>query len=195
MKTLFKNLVMLTVLFVGAYLIGELSFRIWHSTRGIGWANQVPAWCKALVLFANIVWLVVCYICGKPIAVNACQVTRAASRHFGNMTIGAKVIVTATLILFMIGALWLYWSPLAQVKGTISFRDSVIVRCLVRTHTLWPIARISQDGDGIDVIAGAKRPWISGSGYYFYILKKTGDSWKCYAPIPVVRMNDTENRR
>ena len=52
-RLLLKNMVMLMVLFTGIYLLDELNVRIWTSTRGITWLNEVPVWCKALVVFAE----------------------------------------------------------------------------------------------------------------------------------------------
>jgi hypothetical protein len=101
-KLFLKNIVMLMVLFTGIYLLDELNVRTWK--RGDSWLNDAPIWCKALVFFADIVWLVICIIFGKPLADCGSRIIGKVGFLFGSMTKCKKYIRLYGLLCF--GLFW-----------------------------------------------------------------------------------------
>jgi len=101
-KLFLKNIVMLMVLFTGIYLLDELNVRTWK--RGDSWLYDAPIWCKALVFFADIVWLVICIIFGKPLADCGSRIIGKVGFLFGSMTKCKKYIRLYGLLCF--GLFW-----------------------------------------------------------------------------------------
>jgi hypothetical protein len=190
-KVLFKNVVMLMVLFIGTCLVGELSFRIWNSTGGVSWLNEVPIWCKALVVFADIAWLVICIIFGKPLADYGSRTIGKVGFLFGTMTECKKYIVSAFCLVLVFAPLVYCWSPQARVNslpqsrinadidGDLSLLDMVRIRLAVRCYTFSPIYSIERWGDQpepvVAVTAGAMGSWREGD--YLYEFHKSKYGW------------------
>jgi hypothetical protein len=79
MKSPFKNLVMLILLLIGIFILVVLGAKIWNSMRGVSWVEQVPIWCRAVVVFSGAVWLVTCIIFTKTMALYRARMIQAAS--------------------------------------------------------------------------------------------------------------------
>lgn len=207
-KTLIKNAGLLLVLFVGTCLLVELSLRIWTSTRGVSWLNEVPAWCKALVVFADIVWLVICTIFGKPLAVYGSQIIGEVGFLFGTMTKRKKYIVSAFCLVFVFASLMLCWSPQARVssipqgyqyKEDLSVFDLIRIRLALRSYTLSPIYSIVRWGDQpepvVAVTAGAMGSWRVGDCYYLYAFHKSAYGWNLSMCCPVSGLSPSDSGR
>src|SRR5262249_32612259 len=95
------------------------------------------------------------------------------------MTTKKKKTVTAACVLVLcLVFFWLYWSPLAYVHGTFSFRDWPPIRCNHRRETTETILRILRNDDGtVDVDTGVQRGPLDGSGNH-YKLRQTEGGWK-----------------
>lgn len=197
-KGLFKNVVVLMVLFSGTCLLGELSFRIWTSTRGVSWLNEVPVWCKALVVFADIAWLVICIIFGKPLAVHGSQIIGKVGFRFGTMTKRKKYIVSAVFLLLVFASLVFCWSPQARIssipqgyqfKKDLSVFDLIRIHLALRSYTFSPIYSIVRWGDQpepvVAVTAGAMGSWRVGDRYYLYEFHKSTYGWNLTMCCPV----------
>lgn len=197
-KVLLKNVVMLMVLFTGTYLLGELSFRIWTSTRGITWLNEVPVWCKALVVFADIAWLVICIIFGKPLAVYGSQIIRKVGFLFGTMTKRKKYIVSAFCLVLVFASLMFCWSPQARVRGDLSWFDLIRIRLALRCYTFSPIYSIEREGGIVadaSVTAGAMGSWRVGDRYYYYAFFKSTYGWNLAMCCPVSGISPSDSGR
>jgi hypothetical protein len=100
-----------------------------------------------------------------------------------------KIIVSASFAIGLLAIGLFLWSPQARVDERLSMQDLVSLRLAARAHTLWPIIEIQADGDGHNmgnVTAGAKRSWVSGSGYYWYNFERTSyGGWRlsCWDPV------------
>jgi Zn-dependent protease with chaperone function len=68
MKLFFKNLIMLTTLFLssGLFIAYEIHF-CWKTSQKF-WNKQLPFSCLLLVMFVGFVWFIICYSFGKPYA-------------------------------------------------------------------------------------------------------------------------------
>jgi hypothetical protein len=101
------------------------------------------------------------------------------------MTTRKKIIVSASSVTLVL-IVSLFCCSLEIVNGILPLRDSVEVVWALRTHTLCPIHSISKETDDmVCVIAGAKRSWIGGSGYYWYNFQRTDHGWKLTCCDPV----------
>ena len=195
-KLLLKNVVMLMVLFTGTCLLGELSLRIWNSTRGVSWLKEVPVWCKALVVFADIVWLVICIIFGKPLAVYGSQIIGKLGFLFGTMTKRKKYIVSAFCLVLIFASLVFCWSPQARVRGDLSLFDLIRIRLAVRCYTFSPIYSITMENSVVcdaSVIAGAMGSWRVGDRYYYYTFDKSTYGWKLTSRCPVSGLSPSDS--
>lgn len=198
-KFLLKNVVMLMVLFTGTCLLAELSFRIWTSTRGVSWLNEVPAWCKALVVFADFAWLIICIFFGKPLAVYGSQIIGKVGFLFGTMTKCKKYIVSAFCLVPLFASLMFCWSPQARIKGDLSLLDLVRIRLALRSYTFSPIYRIERWSDQPEataaVIAGPMGSWRVGDRYYLYAFHKSTYGWNLTMCCPLSGLSPSDSVR
>jgi hypothetical protein len=208
LKILFKNIVMLMVLFIGTYVLGVLSFRIWNSTGGVSWLNEVPVWCKALVVFVDIAWLVICIIFGKPLADYGSRTIGKVGFLFGTMTKRKKYIVSAVFLLLVFASLVFCWSPQARVssipqgyqfKEDLSVFDLIRIRLALRSYTFSPIYSIVRWGDQpepvVAVTAGAMGSWRVGDRYYLYAFHKSTYGWNLSMCCPVSGLSPSDSGR
>jgi len=187
-KILFKNVVALMLLFTGICLLGELSFRIWNSAGEVSWLNEVPVWCKALVVFADIAWLVICIIFGKSLAVYGSRIIGRVGFRFGTMTKRKKYIISAVFLLLVFASLVFCWSPQARVRGEMSWFDLIRIRLALRCYTGSPIYSITMENSVVcnaSVIAGAMGSWRVGDCYYYYTFDKSTYGWNLTSRCPV----------
>lgn len=198
-KLLFKNIVMLVVLFIGTCLLGELSFKIWNSTRGVSWLNEVPVWCKALMAFVDIVWLVVCIIFGKPLAVYGSQIIGKVGFLFGTMTKWKKYVVSACCLVLVSAPLVFCWSPQARIKGDLSLLDLVHIRLALRCYTFSPIYMIERWSDQpeatVAVYSGDMGSWRVGDRYYLYEFQKSTYGWNLSMCCPVSGLSPSNSNQ
>jgi hypothetical protein len=206
-KILFKNAVMLMVLFTGTCLLGELSFRIWNSTGGVSWLNEVPVWCKALVVFVDIAWLVICIIFGKPLADYGSRIIGKVGFLFGTMTKRKRYIVSAFCLMLVFASLTYCWSPQASVssisqpynKVDLSVFDLIRIRLAVRCYTLSPIFMIQRGSDQpeatVAVYAGVMGSWRVGDRYYLYAFHKSSYGWNLTMCCPVSGLSPSDSGR
>jgi len=195
-KVLFKNVVMLMVLSIGTYLLNELNIRIWKS--GVSWLNEVPAWCKALVVFADIAWLVICITFCKPLAVYGSRIIGKVGFLFDTMTKRKKYIVSAFCLVFVFAPLVFCWSPQARIKGDLSLFDLVRIRLALRCYTFSPVYSITMENSVVcdaSVIAGAMGSWRVGDRYYYYTFDKSTYGWKLTSRCPVSGLSPSDSGR
>jgi hypothetical protein len=160
-----------------------------YSTGGVSWLNEVPVWCKALVVFADIVWLVICIIFGKPLAVYGSQIIGKAGFLFGTMIKCKKYIMSAFCLVLVFASFMFCWSPQARIKGDLSLFDLVRIRLAVRSYTFSPIFMIERWSDQpeatVAVYAGAMGSWRVGDRYYLYAFHKSTYGWNLTMCCPV----------
>jgi hypothetical protein len=196
LKILFKNVVMLMVLFTGTYLLGELNLGFWKS--GVGRLYDVPIWCKALEVFADIAWLVVCIIFGKPLAVFGSQIIGKVGFLFGTMTKRKKYIVSAFCLVLVFASLVFCWSPQARVRGDLSWFDLIRIRLALRCYTFSPIYSIEKEGGIVadaSVTAGAMGSLRVGDRYYYYAFYKSTYGWNLAMCCPVSGLSPSDSGR
>jgi hypothetical protein len=97
-----------------------------------------------------------------------------------------KVILLASSTALVLVACWFSCSVLL-FSSYLPLRDSIEVAWALRTHTLWPIhSSLKESDDKVSVIAGTRRSWVKGSGYYYYSFRRTEHGWRLSACCPVV---------
>ncbi len=196
LKVLFKNVVMFMVLFIGTYLLVELYFGFWKS--GVSWLYEISIWCKALVLFVDIAWLVICIIFGKPLAVYGSQIIGKVGFLFGTMTKRKKYIVSAFCLVLVFASLVFCWSPQARVRGDLSWFDLIRLRLALRCYTFSPIYSIEMENSVVcdaSVIAGAMGSWRVGDCYYYYTFDKSKYGWNLTSRCPVTGLPPSDSGR
>jgi len=103
----------------------------------------------------------------------------------GMTTRKKKIVLLASSTALVLVVCWFSCSVLL-FSSYLPLRDSIEVAWLLRTHTLWPIhSSCKETDDMVSVIAGAKRSWVQGSGYYYYTFDKTEHGWRLSACCPV----------
>lgn len=175
-KSLFKNIVMLVALFIGTCLLYELN------------VIDTPIWFKALVFFADIVWLAICIIFGKPLVVYGGRLIGKVEFLFGSMTKWKRYIVSAFCLALVFAPLVFCLSPLARVRGDLSWLDLIRIRLAVRCYTLSPIYSIEGNHAiwaDASVTAGAMGSWRVGDRYYYYSFFKSTYGWNLAQYCPV----------
>lgn len=195
-KFLSKNVLVLMVLLTGVYLLDELNVRIWKS--GVSWLYDAPIWFKALVVFADIVWLVVFIIFGKPLAVYGSRIIGKVGFLFGTLTKRKKYIVSAFYLVLVFALLVFCWSPQARVRGDLSWFDLIRIHLALRCYTFSPIYSIEKEGGIVadaSVTAGAMGSWRVGDRYYYYAFYKSTYGWSLAMCCPVSGLSPSDSGR
>ncbi|HEV2692273.1 MAG TPA: hypothetical protein VG347_05200 [Verrucomicrobiae bacterium] len=122
---------MLILLLMGSYISVTLTATIWTSMEGVSLVEQVPISCKAIAVFADVIWFATCIVFGKPIAIYASQqIWELGLLFFWPMMRFYNVIMLRRRLVIVVVAITVAMVTL----GTLSMRPIYSATCTIKVE-------------------------------------------------------------